>query len=96
MTGTDSELGNQFRTKYPDGKPLTFTISADKLVPNGWCHVNRNETVDKMMELYDRYQGTGKLDKPEMLKGRVFGGITREYREGNRTFGGQGKSAISR
>lgn len=85
MTGAGDELGNQFAANLPDGKPLTFTINADRLVPGGWCHVNRNETVERMMALYDRYQGTGKLDKPEILKGRIFGGLTRAYRTDDRT-----------
>ena len=79
-------LGNQFNdAKGADGKPLTFAVSADRLVPGGWCHVNRNETVAKMMKLYDYYQATADLGKPDLLSNRVFGGLTRELREGGRT-----------
>ena len=79
-------LGNQFNEiKGTDGKLLTFAISADRIVPGGWCHVNRNETVAEMMKLYDYYQATGDLGKPDLLSDRVFGGLTREFREDGRT-----------
>lgn len=84
MSGGGNELGNQFPAKLPGGKP-TFTVNADRLVPGGWCHVNRRETVDRLMGLYDRYQATGDLGKPEFLQDRVFGGVTREYRMDDRT-----------
>ena len=84
MSGDDNGLGNQFPPKLPGGKLLTFAINSDQLVPGGWCHVNRRETVDKLMGLYDRYQATADLGKPEFLKDRAFGGVTREYKEGNR------------
>jgi len=72
-----SGLGNQFDGATDNGKPITFTINADRLVPGGWCHVNRNETVAKMMRYYDYYQATGDLGKPDLLSDRVFGGVTR-------------------
>jgi hypothetical protein len=78
------ELGNQFDRVKIDGKPLRFTISADRIVPGGWCHVNSNDTVAKMMRLYDRYQATGDLGKPDLLSDRVFGGLTRKQRDGGR------------
>ena len=74
-----SGLGNQFDGATENGKPITFTINADCLVPGGWCHVNRNETVAKMMKYYDYYQATGDLGKPDLLSNRVFGGVTRKY-----------------
>ena len=74
-----SGLGNHFDGAMENGKPITFTISADRLVPGGWCHVNRNETVAKMMKYYDYYQATGDLGKPDLLSNRVFGGVTRKY-----------------
>ena len=58
------ELGNRFCEGGPFGKVLSkkkFTISADRLVPDGWCHVNRNETVADLMKVYDFYQATGDL-----------------------------------
>ena len=73
-----SGLGNQFDGATENGKPITFTINADRLVPGGWCHVNRNETVAKMMKYYDYYQATGDLGKPDLLSNRVFGGVTRK------------------
>ena len=73
-----SGLGNQFDGATENGKPITFTINADRLVPGGWCHVNRNETVAKMMKYYDYYQATGDLGKPDLLSNRVFGGMTRK------------------
>ncbi|MBP5321706.1 MAG: hypothetical protein J6334_12025, partial [Kiritimatiellae bacterium] len=78
------EIGNQFDRTSVDGKPLTFLISADRLVPGGWCHVNRNETVAEMMAYYDKWQATGDLGKPALLANRVFGGLTREARAGDR------------
>ena len=57
---------------------MKFTISADRLVPGGWCHVNRNETVKELMKVYDYYQATGDLGKPDLLSDRVFGGVTRK------------------
>ena len=81
------ELGNRFCEGGPYGKVLSnkkFTISADRLVPGGWCHVNRNETVAELMKVYDYYQATGDLGKPDSLSDRVFGGITRKYCGGQR------------
>ena len=78
------ELGNQFDRIKIDGKPIKFTISADRLVPDGWCHVNENGTVAEMMRLYDRYQATGDLGKPDLLSDRVFGGLTRKSQNGGR------------
>ena len=75
------ELGNRFCEGGPFGKVLSkkkFTISADRLVPDGWCHVNRNETVADLMKVYDFYQATGDLGKPDLLSDRVFGGVTRK------------------
>ena len=75
------ELGNRFCEGGPHGKVLSkkkFTISADRLVPGGWCHVNRNETVVELMKVYDCYQATGDLGKPDMLSDRAFGGVTRK------------------
>ena len=69
---------NQFNRVLKDGKPYTFVRAADVLVPDGWCHVNRNETVAEMMRDYDYYQGTGDLGKPDLLSDRVFGAITRK------------------
>ena len=76
------ELGNRFCEGGPYGRVLSkkkFTISADRLVQGGWCHVNRNETVVELMKVYDFYQATGDLDKPDLLSDRVFGGVTRKY-----------------
>ena len=76
------ELGNRFCEGGPYGNVLKdkkFVISADRLVPGGWCHVNRNETVMELMKVYDFYQATGDLDKPDLLSDRVFGGVTRAY-----------------
>ena len=76
------ELGNRFCEGGPFGKVLSkkkFTISADRLVPGGWCHVNRNETVADLMKVYDFYQATGDLGKPDLLSDRAFGGVTRKY-----------------
>ena len=56
---------------------MKFTISSDRLVPGGWCHVNRNETVAELMKVYDYYQATGDLGKPDLLSNRAFGGVTR-------------------
>ena len=81
------ELGNRFCEGGPFGKVLSkkkFTISADRLVPGGWCHVNRNETVADLMKVYDYYQGTGDLGKPDLLSDRAFGGVTRKYCGGQR------------
>ena len=72
------ELGNQCERILMDGKPLRFTVSADRLVPGGWCHVNRNATVAEMMKVYDRFQATGDLGREDMLSNRVFGGVTRK------------------
>ena len=73
------ELGNRFcEGKYQKNvSGMKFTINADRLVPGGWCHVNRNETVAEMMKVYDYYQATGDLGKPDLLSNRVFGGVTR-------------------
>ncbi|MBQ8112277.1 MAG: hypothetical protein IJ146_03635, partial [Kiritimatiellae bacterium] len=72
------ELGNQCERILVDGKPLRFTVSADRLVPGGWCHVNRNATVAEMMKVYNRFQATGDLGREDMLSNRVFGGVTRK------------------
>ncbi len=75
------ELGNRFCEGGPFGRVLSkkkFTISADRLVPGGWCHVNRNETVAELMKVYDYYQATGDLGKPDLLSDRAFGGVTRK------------------
>ena len=66
----------QFQKNVADMK---FTISADRLVPGGWCHVNRNETVADLMKVYDYYQATGDLGKPDLLSDRAFGGVTRKF-----------------
>ncbi|MBR6733442.1 MAG: hypothetical protein IKL96_03480 [Kiritimatiellae bacterium] len=80
------ELGNQFsRINGADGKPLKFTVAADVLVPGGWCHVNRNETVAEMMRLYEKWQATEGLGKPDVLSNVAFGGLTRRVCEGART-----------
>ena len=71
-------LGNQFDGATEKGRPVSFRIAADRLVPGGWCHANRNATVAKMMEYYDHYQATGDLGKPDLLSDRVFGGVTRK------------------
>ena len=78
------ELGNQYDRILVDGKPLRFTVSADRLVPGGWCHVNRNETVAEMMKYYDLWQATGDIGRQNMLSNRVFGGVTRRYCGGQR------------
>lgn len=72
------ELGNQCDRILVDGKPLRFTVSADRLVPGGWCHVNRNATVAEMMKVYDRFQATDDIGREDMLSNRVFGGVTRK------------------
>ena len=75
------ELGNRFSEGGPFGRVLSkkkFTISADRLVQGGWCHVNRNETVADLMKVYDYYQATGGLGKPDLLSDRAFGGVTRK------------------
>ncbi len=77
-----SGLDNRFAEAFGIGMALKdrkFLISADRLVPGGWCHVNRNETVAQMMKDYDFYQGTGNLGKPDYLSDRVFGGVTRKF-----------------
>ena len=71
------ELGNQCAGILVNGKPLRYIVSADRLVPGGWCHVNRNTTVAEMMKVYDRFQATGDLGREDMLSNRVFGGVTR-------------------
>ena len=73
------ELGNRFcEGKYQKNvSDMKFTVNADRLVPGGWCHVNRNATVAEMMKVYDYYQATGDLGKPDLLSNRVFGGVTR-------------------
>ena len=58
---------------------MKFTISADRIVAGGWCHVNRNETVAELMKVYDYYQATGDLGKPDLLSDRAFGGVTRKF-----------------
>ena len=73
------ELGNQCDRILVDGKPLRYTVSADRLVPGGWCHVNSNATVAEMMKVYDRFQATGDLGREDMLSNRVFGGVTRTH-----------------
>ena len=83
------ELGNQCERILVDGKPLRFTVSADRLVPGGWCHVNRNATVAEMMKVYDRFQATGDLGREDMLSNCVFGGVTR-------THGRLGEAALPR
>ena len=60
-------------------KNMKFTISADRIVEGGWCHVNRNETVADLMKVYDYYQATGDLGKPDLLSDRAFGGVTRKF-----------------
>jgi len=84
------ELGIRFCEGGPHGKVLSkkkFTISADHLMPGGWCHVNRNETVAELMKVYDYYQATGDLGKPDLLSDRAFGGITRTLgAEGRKLF----------
>ena len=79
------ELGNRFcEGQYQKNvKDMKFTINADRLVPGGWCHVNRNATVAELMKVYDYYQATGDLGKPDLLSDRVFGGVTRRM-EGTR------------
>jgi len=72
------ELGNQCERILVDGRPLRFAVSADRLVPGGWCHVNRNATVAEMMKVYDRFQGTDDIGRQDMLSNRVFGGVTRK------------------
>ena len=74
------ELGNRFcEGKYQKNvSGMKFTVNADRLVPGGWCHVNRNATVAEMMKVYDYYQATGDLGKPDLLSNRVFGGVTRK------------------
>ena len=76
------ELGNQCDRILVDGKPLRFTVSADRLVPGGWCHVNRNATVAEMMKVYDRFQATGDIGREDMLSDRAFGGLTRKMARG--------------
>ncbi len=73
------ELGNRFcEGKYQKNvSDMKFTVNADRLVPGGWCHVNRNATVAEMMKVYDYYQATGDLGKPDLLSNRAFGGVTR-------------------
>ncbi|MBR4171263.1 MAG: hypothetical protein IKR48_06390 [Kiritimatiellae bacterium] len=80
-------LGIRFCEGGPFGKKLEnmkFTIHADCVVPDGWWHVNRNKTVAELMKVYDYYQGTGDLGKPDILSNRVFGGITRQSKNGDR------------
>ena len=74
------ELGIRFCEGYfvKNVKDRKFVISADRLVPGGWCHVNRNETVADLMKVYDYYQATGDLGKPDLLSNRAFGGVTRK------------------
>ena len=74
------ELGNRFCEGIykKNVENMKFTINADRLVPGGWCHVNRNETVAELMKVYDFYQATGDLGKPDLLSDRVFGGVTRK------------------
>ena len=74
------ELGNRFceGAFQKNVSGMKFTVNADRLMPGGWCHVNRNETVAEMMKVYDYYQATGDLDKPDLLSNRVFGGVTRK------------------
>ena len=76
------ELGNRFCEGIykKNVENMKFTINADRLVPGGWCHVNRNETVAELMKVYDFYQATGDLGKPDLLSDRVFGGVTRKHR----------------
>ena len=76
------ELGNQLQRVSVNGKPLRFTVSADRLAPGGWCHVNRNETVAEMMKYYDLWQATGDIGREDMLSDRVFGGVTRKFTGG--------------
>ena len=59
------ELDNQFGGATENGKPITFTINADRLVSGGWCHVNRNETVAKMMDDNKAYRKDLYLEIPE-------------------------------
>ena len=59
-----------------------FTVNADRLLPDGWVHENRRETVREMMKYYDLCQATGELGKPDLLTDRVFGAITRTDRAG--------------
>ncbi|MBO7655835.1 MAG: hypothetical protein J6U40_13015 [Kiritimatiellae bacterium] len=81
-------LGNRFCEGQfqKNVENLTFTVNADRLVSDGWCHVNRNETVVELMKVYDYYQATGDLGKPDLLSNRVFGGITRAEKGEDRIF----------
>lgn len=60
-----------------------FTVNADRLLPDGWVHENRRETVREMMSYYARWQATDDLGKPDLLTDRVFGAITRTDRAGD-------------
>ena len=85
-----SRVGNKGpRNQFEDGNSVvthrnSFTVNADRLVPGGWCHVNRNATVAEMNRVYDYYQATGDLGKRDMLSDRVFGGLTRRFAEDGR------------
>ncbi len=81
------ELGNRFCEGQfqKNVENMKFTINADRLMPGGWCHVNRNETVAELMKVYDYYQATGDLGKPDLLSDRVFGGLTRSFHIGDRS-----------
>jgi hypothetical protein len=81
------ELNNRFAEgKYEKTfRKKKFIINADQLIPNGWYHLNRNETVKEMMAIYDYYQATGDLGKKDLLSNRVFGGITRTQKKDKHT-----------
>ncbi len=85
-SGSEDFGGPRFDEGYfsENVKGLKFSVSADRLVPGGWCHVNSNETVAKMMKVYDYYQGTGDLGKEDFLSNRAFGGITRRAAKDDR------------
>lgn len=82
---TAKELRRTVNFSYTEdaGFKQTFAVSADRLlagyppVLSGWCHVNRNSTVDQLLAFYDYTQATADLGKPDLLHNRCFGAITR-------------------
>lgn len=78
-----TELDNRFVEGSHAVAHISFVVNADRLLPDGWCHVNRNETVKEMMGYYDAWQATGDLGKRDPLSNRVFGALTRTDRKGD-------------
>jgi len=80
---SSDQLGMSCQWRGAEKNFKAFDLASDVVVPNGWCHVNRKETIDTILKWCDYWQATAECGSKDFLHDRAFGCLTRREVQGN-------------